>query len=281
MRRAKKSGRWMGRAPIGYVNMVHPDGRKYIMPKPEEAELMQWVFEELARGVLAAEQVRKEANKMGLKCERNNFWKLIRNPMYCGYIIVPAYEDEEAQLAKGLHEPIISKTLFYDVQDVLNGFKRVTSTKVSSLPKLPLRGFLQCTSCHRMLTGSGSRGKCGNRYYYYHCSSPQCKGRFRADRVHDYFRAECLQYRLSPATGELFKMVVMDVFTHSNREEIYERNEISKLMQEQEEMLSNARRKFAKEEMESEDFRIIKKNVPKRYANWRTSWKKYPQGFRV
>ena len=81
MRRARKEGRWMGAAPRGYVNLVYPDGKKYIAPKQPEAGLMKWAFEELANGTFAAEQVRKMANAKGLKCERNNFWKLIRNPM--------------------------------------------------------------------------------------------------------------------------------------------------------------------------------------------------------
>lgn len=144
MRRAKKEGRWMGSAPLGYMNRVTPDGKKYIMPKPKDSELMVWVFNELSKGILNAEQVRKLANKMGLKCERNNFWKLIRNPMYCGYIVIPPHENEELEFVKGHHEPLISKSLFYDVQDVLNGNKRPVARKVKSLDLLPLRGFLIC-----------------------------------------------------------------------------------------------------------------------------------------
>lgn len=33
MRRARKEGRWMGPAPIGYINRTKEDGRKYIAPK--------------------------------------------------------------------------------------------------------------------------------------------------------------------------------------------------------------------------------------------------------
>lgn len=258
MRRARKEGRWMGTAPLGYINWVTPDGKKYIMPKPKEAELMKWVFEELAKGVLVAEQVRKLANEKGLKCERNNFWRLIRNPIYCGYIIVPPHENEELEFVKGQHDQIISITLFYEVQDVLNGNKRAVATKSNSVNLLPLRGFLQCPLCHRMLTGSGSKGRNG-RYYYYHCSSADCKCRFKAEEVNLYFETELLKYKLAPGAGELFKMVVMDEFKSSNRDELDERRNICKLIEEQETMLSNARRKLMKEEIEAEDFNIIKK----------------------
>jgi site-specific DNA recombinase len=102
---------------------------------------MQWVFEELSKGIFNGEQVRKMVYGKGLKCERNNFWKIIRNPIYCGVIVVPPYETEKMQFVKGLHGPIISEKLFYDVQDVLNGNKKkVATTKFVSDEKQPLRG---------------------------------------------------------------------------------------------------------------------------------------------
>lgn len=47
MRRGKKEGRWMGRAPVGFVNKMTEDGKKYICPKESEAGIMKWVFEQI------------------------------------------------------------------------------------------------------------------------------------------------------------------------------------------------------------------------------------------
>src|SRR3546814_1783128 len=97
---------------------------------------------------------------------RNN---RIRNPIYGGKIVVPKYQDEEEYTVRGQHEPIITESLFYEVQDVLNGkkrFKEKTRTKIVSLDMLPLHGFLRCPKCTRMLSGSASKG-CGGYYYYY------------------------------------------------------------------------------------------------------------------
>lgn len=45
-----------------------------------------------------------------------------------------------------------------------------------------LRGNLKCSLCGNKLTGSPSRGKGGERYFYYHCN--HCgKERYRADKV--------------------------------------------------------------------------------------------------
>ena len=259
MRRAKRQGRWMGSAPVGYINRSTPEGSKYIQPKSPEADLMRWVFEELAKGIYVSEEVRRMANKKGLKCERNNFWKVIRNPVYCGLIVIPPHEAEEMEIVKGQHEPIISKELFYEVQDVLNGNKRAVATKQVSPEQLPLRGFLQCPKCHRMLTGSASRGKYGGRYYYYHCSCSSCGVRFKAEQVNGLFEEEIASYQLSPVVGELFKLVVMDVFKSSNSVELDERKTIMKMIEIQEAMLSSARRKFVQELIDDEDFKTVKK----------------------
>ncbi|WP_090602933.1 recombinase family protein [Parapedobacter koreensis] len=260
MRRARKQGRWMGAAPKGYVNRITPDGeRKYITPKPGEAEIMKWVFEELAKGVQPAEQIRREANEKGLKCERNNFWKLIRNPVYCGLIIVPQYKNEEMDIVDGQHEPLINKTLFYRVQDVLNGKRRPKTTKIkASEQTLVLRGVIRCPQCTRMLTGSGSKGRHGGRYYYYHCSCNECKFRFKADVVNNYFEREVMQYSLRPETGELFKLVVKDVFQSQNEVEWDDRRDISRQIEEKEAMIAKARQRLMQDEIDAEDFKIIK-----------------------
>jgi DNA invertase Pin-like site-specific DNA recombinase len=45
MRRARKEGRFMGVAPLGYANRCTENGRKYIGIKEPEAAIIKWVFE--------------------------------------------------------------------------------------------------------------------------------------------------------------------------------------------------------------------------------------------
>jgi site-specific DNA recombinase len=97
IRRAKKMGRWAGKAPIGYTNRTEPDGKKFIMPKQPEADHIRWSFEQLATGMYTMSQVRRMACVNGLRCERNNFWKLVRNPIYCGIIRIRANRNEDEQ----------------------------------------------------------------------------------------------------------------------------------------------------------------------------------------
>ena len=170
MRKAKKEGRWMGVAPVGYANKITEDGKKYIAPVEPEASIMKWVFETLAEGQLNIEQIMKQAFQKGIKTCRSNFWNLLRNPVYCGRIYLSGYKEEESRHVQGLHQPIISEALFYDVQDYLNGKKRTYRAKVGSMDELQLRGYLICPKCGKLLTGSASKGR-NRRYYYYHCIS--------------------------------------------------------------------------------------------------------------
>lgn len=44
MRRAKKEGRYMGTAPLGYVNKITEAGKKYIGPREDEALILRWLL---------------------------------------------------------------------------------------------------------------------------------------------------------------------------------------------------------------------------------------------
>ena len=90
---------------------------------------MKWVFKELSRDTYAADQIRQQANLLGLKCSRMNFLRMVRNPVYCGKLIVREFKEEKSFIVDGLHEPLVSEALFYDVQDVLNGRKRKVAAR--------------------------------------------------------------------------------------------------------------------------------------------------------
>ena len=142
----------------------------------------------------------------------------------------------------------------------LAGFIMVylTYSRAISLNMLHLRGFLRCPECHKMLTGSVSKGKY-YRYYYYHCDGTKCKCRFKAEVVNSAFEKELQKFQITPAAAELFKCVVMDEIVMSGREDLDARRSIAKEIEEQESMLSSARKKYLKDEIEEQDFKIIKK----------------------
>src|SRR5690606_2727295 len=126
IRRAKQMGRYPSRAPLGFINLTTLDGKKIIIPKQPEAGIIRWVFIQLAKNIHKIEEVRKMADSRGLKCSRSYFFRLIRNPAYCGLIPIKS-ESEEHYMVQGIHEPLISESLFYEVQNIINTKRKITS----------------------------------------------------------------------------------------------------------------------------------------------------------
>ena len=164
---------------------------------------MKWAFNEIALVRYSTEQVFKKAKELGLACNKNRFLQAIRNPVYCGKILIAKYKDESTHLVKGLHRPLISETLFYNVQDILDGRKRKAKTTIASHDMMPLRGFLRCSRCTRTLTSSAAKRR-NAYYYYYHCSS-SCGYRAKADIVNDLFVSELKEYVLNDVSACILK----------------------------------------------------------------------------
>lgn len=217
MRRAKKQGRWMATAPRGYANKRDEDNKPIIVPD-HNAAFVRKAFTELAKGVKPAEQFRKELNKKSFVCSRNNFNKLIRNPVYCGKIRIDAKGGEEEMIVEGIHEPIISEELFQQVQLVLSGrTKKMNAAKVHKVNEIfPLRGFMECPRCGKKLTGSSAKGNEG-KYFYYHCLHG-CKERVKAEELNNAIIKLLRRYTFRPEIKDLFKKVVLDSISESSKD---------------------------------------------------------------
>lgn len=171
---------------------------------------MRWVFEQLATGNYFIDQIWREARLKGLDMGRKNFWKIIRNPVYCGKIIIPQFKDEEAHLVTGQHEALISESLFYEVLDVLDGRRRNNKTKIRSMDELPLRGHLICPRCGLNLSGSASKGK--TKYiHYYHCNS-KFGARFNSNLVNEKFIDLLKKHQIEPAVCEVYKALIVEAY---------------------------------------------------------------------
>ena len=258
MRRAKKEGRWMATAPIGYINRITPEGKKHIAPHPVNAPIMVEVFEQIAAGTYNTEQIWKMARHKGLRSSKNNFWVAIRNPVYCGKIFIPPYKDEAGYFVKGVHEIIISESLFDQAQQSLDGRKRNPNQKpkIRSLDDLPLRGFLKCPKCSRMLTGSASKGN-GGYYYYYHCSVA-CKVRFKAQVANERLVHELRELIPRPGRIEIFTQAIMDDFKQKVKHQETERKQILSELDSISIRMQKARIMKVDGDLEEYDFKMIK-----------------------
>lgn len=255
IRRARKEGRWVGTAPLGYKNM-RDDFNKPILVPSDDAPIIKIAFEELASGSYDIEEVRKKSNERGLKCSRSNFWHLVRNPLYCGKIYIPPYKNEEASFSKGIHTPLVSETLFYEVQDVLNGKRRRLTTKNTVKDELPLRGLLECRKCGGKLSGSASKGN-GGRYFYYHCQKG-CNERFKATEANNLFAEELKAITPSKSTINLLSKLVEKEFAVNGKDNTKALKQFQTDIEKNRTRIDNAQQLMLDGQLDAKDYKQIK-----------------------
>ncbi|WP_426330223.1 recombinase family protein [Pedobacter sp. R-06] len=176
--------------------------------------------------------------------------------MYYGKIVVPKYKDEPEELVDGLHEPLISEELFLNVQDVLNGRKKKQRVKTPIDAKLPLRGFLKCPLCERLLTGSGSKGRT-QYYHYYHCSS-ECGARYKAEVVHEKMVNEIAKYDFSTGELILFKELILECYRGKTAFNQHEIKGYRNKLEETTTRLNKARELLLDGHLDPGEFRLLK-----------------------
>jgi len=256
IRKAKQAGRCTSRPPYGYMNITMPNGTKTVVPIEPQATYVKDVFEYICTSDKSIRSIHRTFIANGMKCSISNFWLLIRNPFYCGFINVPKFENIESQLVHGIHNGILSEELFSKVQKTLSRKQKPAYLKLKYNPMLPLRGILECNLCGKMLTGSRSKGKL-KYYHYYHCCQG-CKYRIRADHVNELFRIELEKLHSSNRIVTQFKVLFTKAYeTKIGRTRIDEKS-IFTLIEEITERLAKAKLLMASRKIGIEDYQLIK-----------------------
>ena len=259
IRRSKIMGFWPSKAPMGYINQSTAEGRKIIVPKQPQANLIKWAFEQFSNGTYGINQVRNMVCQKGLQCSKNNFWKILHNSIYCGIISIKANKGEEQCVVKAIHEPLISESLFEKVQNVFKIKGRDKCNKPMDKKVIfPLRGIIKCPFCGRFFTASISKGKV-RRYRYYHCTTPMCKGRYRADSLEASFEFQLKKMYLSSDVFGVLSLILEDENLFKTNRSIYEERKLIQLeISQQNQMLARGRRLFLTNQLDYDDFKVIK-----------------------
>ncbi len=182
MRRARKEGHWVTPPIIGYKRFKDEKGKPFMVLEGGKIEgFVRKSFTEFATGLHTIDTLRRRLNKEGFKISRTSFNDLLKNKAYIGQIFIPAYKDEPPIWINAVHEALIDETIFYEVQDILNGRKKMPSKYITLRDELPLRGFITCPKCGKNLTGSASKGRNG-KFFYYHCNRG-CQERKKATEL--------------------------------------------------------------------------------------------------
>lgn len=260
MHRAAKEGRYMGKAPFGYINRKN-ESRKWIDVVPDRAAMVKEIFEAIASEKYSAQSILTYYQKKGLPIRKNAFWNMIKNPLYCGFVRVPAYGGHPEEWVKGQHEAIITPGLYQQVQQVLFSKKKNQKTKKTVHEDFPLRGYLICPHDGKLLTASASQSR-GRKYPYYHCTS-QCGVRFPAAQVHAAIQQELAKWQPHPAVMELYKQILYDVFTSNRKNHKAELQQLKQQLAHHTQRITKARDLLLNSSIEADDFKAIKQEAEK------------------
>lgn len=176
--------------------------------------------------------------------------------MYCGKIFIPQFKDEESRFVQEQHEPIISESLYYEVQDVLDGRGRHYRPKIKTHDELPMRGFLICPECNKLLTGSKSKGR--TRYYaYYHCVGG-CTHRVNAEKVNDAIKEDLLKFLPKIDDKDFYQEMISKGYLEQTHDIQLGKKEILLQIKDYEERLSHTRDLLATRQIDASDYRDMK-----------------------
>jgi site-specific DNA recombinase len=255
MRKAMKEGRHVNMAPRGYRNARDENNNPIISPG-KDAPIIQWAFEEVIKGVYNVMEIWRMARTKGLRISKSQIWNILRNPIYCGRIFVPAYKNEKAMVVKASHEPIITPELFDEVQDILNGRRRKFPTRQTAKEELPLRGYLTCRVCGNKITGSASKGN-GGKYFYYHCQHG-CKERFKADLANDEIVKKFGEKTPNMGVIRAFREGLENHLKFSETNKMEQKEKLIAEIERAKSRIANARRLMLDKEIDASEYKEIK-----------------------
>ncbi len=147
-----KEGIWPRNAPMGYLN---DSEKKIIIPDPERTPYITKAFEAYATGKYTLRQIRDMITGLGLRSMKSEelsvsvMHEILRNPIFCGLM---RYGGE---IHEGKHEPIITKKLFDQCQEVM---MRKSKPKETGFKTYLYRGFFRCGECGCFITTETQKG---------------------------------------------------------------------------------------------------------------------------
>ncbi len=187
-----KQGIYPFRAPLGYLDTGSGNAKA---KDPAKAPLVRKAFELYATQRYSLRELVEKMDRLGLRnyngkrLHRSNMASLLGNPFYAGILRT------KNQYFKGIHEPLVSQSLYKAVQDALHGKVRKKVRKHDFL----LRRLIRCKHCRRLMYGEIQKS-----HGYYRCHTEGCPTKcVREASVSSGMRAHLAALQILPDEADI------------------------------------------------------------------------------
>ena len=159
-------GKYQTKAPVGYLNI-----NKDIIVDSERAPLVKKMFEMYATGQYSVKRLQNFAKEMNLCSShsktnkplgRETIYAMLKNPFYYGEMVI------RGEIMPHKYEPIISKALFEQVQEVLSGKNASMPTREYGGISFAFRKLIKCAECGGTISSEHHKG-----HVYLRCTHPR------------------------------------------------------------------------------------------------------------
>ena len=190
-----RRGEWIGKAPLGYVNLTKEDGSKNIEPDPIRSQFIIEMFKLYATDSYSVRTLAERLKRMGLMSNMKVskpvgtalIYHALKNPFYYGMM------GYKGNLYPHKYAPLISKEIFDLAQRILAGYHKKPFAYASK--PFALRGLVKCADERCGCTVTPETHK---EHNYYSCTNGK---RIHAERI--YVKEEDL---LAPIKEEIAKL---------------------------------------------------------------------------
>ena len=166
------NGEYQTKSPVGYLNIPKTKTTPAnIILDPERAPLVKKMFEMYATGcysIKSLQQFAKEMNLCSVRSKnhkplgRETIWNTLKNPFYYGEMKI------RGEIMPHKYEPIISKALFEQVQEVLSGKNASMPTREYGGISFAFRKLIKCAECGGTISSEHHKG-----HVYLRCTHPR------------------------------------------------------------------------------------------------------------
>ena len=216
MKEAVKEGRWCWKAPIGYRNARDINQKAILLPTEDSPYIVE-AFRLAESGLYSQVQIVDELRRKSFKRATVSLVnRILRNPLYAG-LIKTSWLDSYVD---GVQKPLISREVYFNVQQTLNGNRPRIVPKVRNHPDFPLRNFIRCPKCGQKMTGGWSTGSKKVKYAYYHCRTKGCSLNAKKEDAETRFVEHLRSLEPKKDILALFRAIALDVWNRLSTERV-------------------------------------------------------------